>query len=566
MLHRLNPLVLGAIVMIVALVAAACGAETTTPRPTATTTPGLAAPPVAPVDCMAPPPTDQDLTITGAWPASPPAVDEITFETETEHVLAMAYIGELVQWKHVWNPTYQVCGLAMDLPGDQGIIGRWADKWEMSNNGLTWKFHIKPGIKSYFGNEMTCENYRWTWERAFEMRSDKYFHAVVMNIEDPASVVCTDTYDVQFNLTQPSTNFLKLMINAYYGGPFDSVEAKKHATASDPFAKDWLKNNTAGFGPYHLIKNIPGVELELVRNPNYEPRPAVGRIVIKIIPDSATRLALLKRGEIDFASRLRQREYDEAEKDPNLQVVRYIANFIPYFGPVQTNPIMANVKVRQAMAYAVPYAEIQEKVYGGKGVLIKSITPDIFPNYTDKFWVYKTDLNKAKELLKEAGYENGFDLTISYDKASGEMEEACILIKGSFEKIGIKTTLEGLSAAVYSEKKAKRELMAQCDNHQWPTTADTGYAAGVYLSRAKTNRANSVGFDDPEFDELTAKMMTTPHGDERVKMDLRIQEIAAQKLPWIFLVNPGWREAVKKEWKGFHWNPDNHLYFEWMYK
>ena len=132
-----------------------------------------------------------------------------------------------------------------------------------------------------------------------------------------------------------------------------------HATAADPWAKDWLKSNTAGFGPYRLIRNIPGQEMELTRNPNYQPRPAVGRILIKIIPDSATRLALLKRGEVDFAMRLREREYQEVAKDANLQVVRHAANFIPYFGPVQTNPIMANVKVRQALAYAVPYDEIR---------------------------------------------------------------------------------------------------------------------------------------------------------------------------------------------------------------
>ena len=130
----------------------------------------------------------------------------------------------------------------------------------------------------------------------------------------------------------------------------------------------------------------------------------MGRVLIKIIPDSATRLALLRRGEVDYAMRLREREYQEVMKDAKLQVVRHAANFIPYFGPVQTNAIMANVQVRQAMAYAIPYDEIHQKVYFGQGRLIKSITPEIYPNSTDKFWVYKTDLEKAKTLLGEAGY------------------------------------------------------------------------------------------------------------------------------------------------------------------
>src|SRR5438046_6875480 len=113
----------------------------------------------------------------------------------------------------------------------------------------------------------------------------------------------------------------------------------------------------------------------------------------------------------------RDREYQEIMRDPNLEVVRHTANFIPYFGSVQTNPIMANVKVRQALAYAVPYAEIQQKVYFGQGRLIRSITPEIYPNYTPKFWVYKTDLAREKAQLTDAGDADGFGTNTEDDKA-----------------------------------------------------------------------------------------------------------------------------------------------------
>jgi peptide/nickel transport system substrate-binding protein len=304
----------------------------------------------------------------------------------------------------------------------------------------------------------------------------------------------------------------------------------------------------------------------LVRNENYRPLPPIKRVLIKIVPDQATRLALLQRGAIDYAMRLPERSLQALKDNPNVEIVRARANFIPYVGPVHTNPIMAKTKVRQAMAYATPYEEILDKVYFGQGRLIRSLTPEIFPNHAPQFWTYKTDIEKAKQLLAEGGHPDGFDLKLSFDNSIAEIQEAAVLIKASYEKAGIRTTLDPLPAAVYSERKVKRELMAQVDNFQWPWIADTGYTGWVYLGNPDTTVNNSVKFNHPEFNRLVETMMQLPLGDERTKMDLRVQQLAAEEVPWIFLVEPGWREAFKKEWTNYHWYPDNNVHFEWLYK
>ena len=518
------------------------------------------------VDCMAPPPSDQDLTLIAAYAASPPAVDEIAFTMETENIMYNTYGGDLLQYVSVWYPEHNTCGAGVNQEGEKQVTGRWAESWEESADGTIWRFKLRKGIISYAGNEMTCEDHRWSWERGFEMKAVKFFFTKVLLIEAPEDVSCPDPYTVQFKITAKNPLFLQLLAMNYYGGVFDSVEAKKHGSADDPWAKEWLKSHTAGFGPYHLQKHVPGQELILIRNPNYQPRPAVAKVIAKIVPDSATRLALLKRGEIDYAMRLRQREYREVEQDPNLQVAFHPGNFIPYFGMVQTNEIMAKAEVRRALAYAVPYEDIQKKVYFGGGQLIKTITPQIYPNATDKFWPYKEDLAKAKEMLTAAGYPDGFDMTISYDKAISEMEEACTLIKSNFEKIGIRAKLQGLPSAVYSDTKFSRKQMAHCDNFQWPWIADTGYTAWVYLTHPDVNVMDAVQNNDPELNKLTEMMFVTGYGPERFKMDMRIQERVAETVPWIFLVNPGWREALKKEWKGFSWYPDNNIHYDRLYK
>jgi ABC-type transport system substrate-binding protein len=113
--------------------------------------------------------------------------------------------------------------------------------------------------------------------------------------------------------------------------------------------------------------------MELARNENFLPLPPIKRILIRIVPDAATRTALLERGAVDYAMRLPERSLQALAKNPAVEIVRAKANFIPYVGPVETNEIMAKTKVRQAMAYATPYDEIHQKVYFGEGRLIKSI-------------------------------------------------------------------------------------------------------------------------------------------------------------------------------------------------
>ena len=507
-----------------------------------------------------------DYTFTAAYAASPPAIDEVAFTMEVENLMALTYGGDFMQYKPVAGQSPGVCVAAMGATGNEGVMGRWVDKWEGSADFKTWTFHIRPGIKSWAGNEMTSADITWTWQRAFEMKAVRYFFAKVMFLDKPDDIEVIDKYTVRFHLQKPSPVILKLMAMSYYGGPFDATEAKKHATAGDPWAKNWLKSNDAGFGPYHIVKNIPGQEMELTRNENYQPKPPIKRILIRIVPDAATRMALIERGAVDYAMRLPERSLQALARNPAVKIVRARANFIPYIGPVQTNEIMAKTKVRQAMAWATPYDEIREKVYFNQGAAIKSITPAIFPNYTDRFWVYNVDPAKAKALLAEAGYPNGFDLKLSFDNSIEEMSEAAILIKAAYDAVGIRTTLDPLPAAVYSERKVKRQLMCQVDNFQWPWIADTGYTGWVYLGNPETTVNNSVYFNHPEFNQLVTEMMQMPLGEERTTKDLRVQQLAAEEVPWIFMVEPGWREALKKEWTNFHWYPDNNLHFEWLYK
>ena len=190
-----------------------------------------------------------NYTFTAAYAASPPAVDEIAFTMETENVLALTYGGDFMQYKPVSSGTPGICVADMAAAGNEGVIGRWVDKWESSPDYETWTFHIKPGAKSWAGNEMTSADITWTWQRAAEMKSARFFFMNAMFLGSPDDVEAVDKHTVRFHLTKPSPVILKLMAMSYYGGPFNSKLAKEHATASDPWAKDWLKIMTRASAP-----------------------------------------------------------------------------------------------------------------------------------------------------------------------------------------------------------------------------------------------------------------------------------------------------------------------------
>ena len=266
-------------------------------------------------------PADQvgaGYTFTAAYAASPPAVDEVAFTMETENLMALTYGGDFMQYKPKESGTPGIYVADMAAPDNEGVIGRWVDSWEGSDDFKTWTFHIRPGIKSWAGNEMTADDIIWTWQRAFEMKAVRYFFAKAMFLDKPEDIEVIDDYTVRFHLQEPSPVILKLMAMSYFGGPFDSTLAKEHATESDPWAKDWLKNNDAGFGPYHIVQNIPGQQIELVANEYFEPKPPITRILIRIVPDPATRTALLERGAVDYAMRLPERSLQALSQESRI--------------------------------------------------------------------------------------------------------------------------------------------------------------------------------------------------------------------------------------------------------
>ena len=507
-----------------------------------------------------------DETLVLAIQGTPAAIDgEQALTSEGEMMMANVHGGDLFGYKVVKGENGAPDTVDLKSTGDKGVIGLLAQSWQVNADGTTYTVKLREATKSPYGNAASAADYHWAWERRFAVKSVGKFMADVLGIDAPESIETIDSQTVRIKLRGTSPIFFKLLAQEYYGGPFDSVEAKKHATQADPWAKDWLRMHSAGFGPYQVDHVTPGVETVVVANPNWNGDPAVQfkRVILKAVPESSSRLALLKAGQIDIAWGLNERELQEVAKDSKLQVIRAQSNKQLYLGLVNNKPPFDNKRVRQAMAWATPYDDIIQKVYYKNARRMTSIVPDIYAGYL-KTYNYQTDFAKAKALLAEAGFPNGFDVTLSYNAAQKESEETSILVKSAWEQVGVRVALQALPTAVFVEQKYGKKLQAFTENEQWPWSGDGGYSSWVYLGNGEKNYLNGVGFDNKEYNEQLEQVMRMLDSPDRQNILNRLQEIVADEVPWVQIAWFDWTVAAKKGLQSFLWTPDNQLRFAYL--
>lgn len=499
-------------------------------------------------------------TLVVAIQGTPASLDgEQALTSEGELMMANIHGGDLFLYKILEIPNDVSDTVDLRSTDDRGVVGLLADTWEMSADGKSVTINLKKGILSPYGNEFTAADYKWAWERRFAVKGVGHFMAAVLGIDSPDSIEVLGTHKVRIKLRGPTPIFYKILAQNYYGGPFDSVEAKKHATDDDPWAKKWLRTHSAGFGPYHVDRVVPGVETVLSVNPNWNgKKPYFQKVIFKAVPESSARLALLKAGQVDIAWGLNERELKQVASDANLQVVRATANKQLYVGLVTDVPPFDNKLLRQAMAWATPYQDIIDKVYFGHARKMTSIVPDIYAGYENTYG-YGYDPEKAKAMMAQAGFPDGFEVTLSYNAAQKEAEEMAILVGSAWKDIGVDVNLQALPTAVWAEKKYGKKLQAFAENEQWPWSGDPGYSLWVYLGNGPDNFINAVNYNDPKYNALLEKAMRMLDSPEREAATAELQRIAAEDVPWVQIAWFDWTVAAKKDLSGFLWTPDNQI-------
>jgi peptide/nickel transport system substrate-binding protein len=277
-----------------------------------------------------------------------------------------------------------------------------ATRWSESADGLAYDFELRQGVKFHNGDPFTAEDVKFSFERykgsgASDLK--KYVKAV--EIVNP--------HQVRFHLHDPWPDFVTFYATPATGAAW--IVPKKYV---EKVGDDGFKNHPIGLGPYRFVGHQPGIEVVLEAYTEYwRKTPHVKRLVMKGVPEPTTRLAMLKRQEADVAYGVYGAVAEEIQRDPNLKLQPAVGQTIQWavltYEQYDAKSPWADKRVRLAANHAVNRQAINEAETLGYSVLTGSIVPRAL-EYALPLEPYAYDPQKAKQLLKEAGYPHGFDM------------------------------------------------------------------------------------------------------------------------------------------------------------
>jgi peptide/nickel transport system substrate-binding protein len=332
---------------------------------------------------------------------------------------------------------------------------------DMNVGEMSATFKLRKDAVFQDGTPVTAKDVKWSLDRAVTVGGFPTFQMAAGSLTKPEQFVVVDdhTFRVDFTkkdrLTIPDLAVIVPCI-------INSELVKKNATPTDPWGLEYTKLNTVGSGAYKVTNWTAGSQVVLERNDNWKggPLPKIKRVIWRIVPDAGNRRALLERGDADVSYDLPNKDFSELKSDGKLTIISTpYSNGIQYIGMNVQHPPFNDVKVREAIAYALPYQKIMDVVLYGLGKPMFGAAPD---TPTEVAWPqphkFNTDLDKAKKLLAESGASN-INVPISFDLGfAGVNQPICELVQESLAKIGITTTIDKVPGANWRTELTKKTM------------------------------------------------------------------------------------------------------------
>ena len=404
-----------------------------------------------------------------------------------------------------------------------GKLVPWlAEKWHNSDN-KNYTFFLKKGVRFHNGREMKAADVKFVFDRAMNPETK---HPAIKQYEVIADIIVKDDYSITFALKTTNANFLLTM-------------ARQGSVIYPREAVDSLKSEPIGTGPYKIGEWVRGDRIVLVKNPEYHVKglPKLDRITYRFIPDPNAALAALKAGDVDAAMfGLGPEHIPDLQKDPRFQVIVGETTNDVIMSMNNSRKPFTDVRVRRAITYGINKPEVVKGAMFGFGRVLGTNIDPLNPYFVDMSGAMPYDPAKARKLLAEAGYPNGFETVLKvapqyyYTVRTGEV------LADQLQKVGVKVKIEQIEWGQWLSrvwKDADYDLTIIGHAEAW----DVGnYANPKYYFR----------YDSPEFQKLFQESEVTVDDKVRRELYVKIQKKLVEDAPVVWLyVHP--RLAVTKK-------------------
>jgi peptide/nickel transport system substrate-binding protein len=437
-----------------------------------------------------------------------------------------------------------------------------AESWQMAPDGQSVTFKLRKNAKFHDGTPVTAKDVKWSFDRAVSVGGFATFQMGAGSLEktDQFEVVDAHTFRIKFLRKDKLTmNNLAVPVPCVY----NSELVKKNATPQDPWGLAWTRNNIAGGGAYKVEAWRSGQEIIYVRNDDWKsgPLPKLRRIVQREVPNAGNRRALLVKGDIDMTYDMPPKDFSELSKEGGSVKVATmpIENALLYLGMNTTKPPFDNVKVRQAVAYALPYDKMLDNALYGRGAKMYGASGSVKTIAWPQPTVYKTDIAKAKALMAEAGVPDGFETTLSFDLGGATVgEPIAILTQEALASIGIKTQINKIPGATWRAALLKKDMPLILNRFGgWLDFPEYFF---YWCYHGQNAVFNTMSYQNPKLDKIITNARfaeSKPIYESSVR---EMIQIAYDEVPRVPLFQPSQDVAMGKDVMGymywFHLQPD----------
>lgn len=319
-----------------------------------------------------------------------------------------------------------------------------AESWTVSEDGKTITFKMRSGVKFHSGNPVTAKDAVFSLQRAIKLNKTPAFILTQFgfkadNVEQTIKLIDDMTFSITTD-EKYATSFVLNCFTSTIASILDQKTVMEHEKDGD-MGNNWLKTHSAGSAAYSVVNWKPNESYTLKANPDfYLGAPAMKRVIVRHITESATQRLLLEKGDIDVARKLNPDDIAAVTGKDGIAVDSEMRGRIMYVGFNQKDPVLAKPKVVEALKYLIDYKGMQDSFLKGQYVIHQAFLPQTYlGSIDDKPYTY--DVEKAKALLKEAGVGDGVKLKINVRNAQ-ERIEISQSIQNTFAKVGISVSIE----------------------------------------------------------------------------------------------------------------------------